>query len=75
MDNKKEMDILVKFTYDCNQYVIVTDNSYHDDGDINVFGAKLGKDDRLEDVVDVDMTDIFNTMIEEYRQKILRGEI
>ena len=75
MDTKQELDILVKFTYDDNDYVIVTDNSYDSDGNINVYGAKLGRDERLEEVTDVDMPEVFNMMIEEYRQKILKGEI
>ncbi len=77
MDGKhdQEFDILVKFNYDDGEYVIVTDNTYDNEGNINVYGAKLDGEERLEEVFDDEVKDIFDMMIEEYRQKILRGDI
>ena len=68
-------DILMKFTYDADDYVIYTDNTYDEDGIFNMYGAKLGQDDRLVDVDDVDIMDVFNIVIDEYKKKIISGEI
>ena len=75
MNNKNEYDILVKFTYEDDNYVIYTDNTYDELGQFNLYGAKLGRDDRLEEVDDVDINDVFNLMIEEYKKKIIVGEV
>ena len=68
-------DILMKFTYEDEDYVIYTDNTYGEDGSFNMYGAKLGEDDRLEEVNDVDIQDVFNIMVDEYKKKIVAGEI
>ena len=68
-------DILMKFSYEDDNYVIYTDNTYDEDGVFNMYGAKLGLDDRLEEVDDVDIQDVFNIMVDEYKKKIMAGEI
>ena len=75
MNKITDYDILVKFTYEDEDYVIYTDNTYNKLGEYNIYGAKLGFDDKLEKVDDVDMDDVFKIVIDEYREKIVAGEI
>lgn len=75
MNKITDYDILVKFTYEDEDYVIYTDNTYNKLGEYNIYGAKLGLDDKLEKVDDVDMDDVFKIVIDEYREKIVAGEI
>ena len=70
-----EYDILMNFTYDDLDYVLYTDNTYDEFGAFNIYGAKVGKEGRLEEPDDVDINDVFNIMIEEYKDKIIKGEI
>ena len=72
--NERELDILMSFSYEDNDYVIITDNTYDDEGNFNMYGAKLGPDNRLEEVVDRDVISIFDSMIKDYKEKILRGD-
>ncbi len=75
MDMDIEYDILMKFTYDNLDYVLYTDNTYDELGVFNIYGAKVGKEGRLEEVDDVDISDVFDKMIEEYKEKVIKGEI
>ena len=75
MNKHKEYDILMQFTYDDVDYVIVTDNTYNEKGEFNMYGARVGVDGRLREVYDTDMMDVFNVMIERYKEKIIKGEI
>ena len=70
-----DYNILVKFTYEDDNYVIYTDNTYDNEGFFNIYWAKLGNYDRLLDVDDVDIRDVFNIMIDEYKEKVRYGEI
>ena len=70
-----EYDILVKFTYDGNEYVLCTDNTFDKDGNIRTFGACVDKEGRLSEVSDVDMDDVFRIVGEQYRDKVLEGEV
>lgn len=71
----KEYDILMNFSYDDNDYVLYTDNTYDDKGDFNVYGARVDEEGRLLEVEDVDMDDVFKEMIDKYKEKVLKGEI
>lgn len=75
MDKEIEYDILMEFNYDGNDYVIYTDNSYDEEGKFNLYGASLDSEGRLREVEDVDMDDVFDMMINRYRESILKGEI
>ena len=75
MKDNINYDILMKFAYEDDDYVLYTDNTYNDLGEFNIYGARLGLDDRLEEVNDVDIDDVFNMMINEYKEKIIAGEI
>ena len=72
---KEEYNILVKFKYDDNDYVLYTDNTQDEDGNINVYGAKVDKNGKLSVAEDVDMERVFQIMIEKYRKKIVGGEL
>ena len=74
-NNKKvECDILIEFEYDGNNYIVYTDNTFDKDGYFNLYKAWL-KDNKLYDPVDVDVDEIFDKLIRDYKEKVLRGEI
>ncbi len=75
MDKNMEYNILVKFNYDGEDYIIYTDNTYDDKGKFNLFGACLDSEGRLMDVEDPDINIIFDVMMKRYREKVLRGEL
>ena len=76
MENENiEYDILVKFQYDDKDYVLYTDNTFSDQGEFNVYGAGIDKEGRLREVDDVDMDDVFHYMIQQYKEKVLNGEL
>ena len=75
MDKEIEYDILMEFNYDGNDYVIYTDNTYDEEGKFNLYGAATDSEGRLREVEDVDMDDVFDMMINRYRESILKGEI
>ena len=75
MDDKVKYDILMSFKYGDNDYVLYTDNTYDEEHQFKVYGARVNQDGRLSDVDDVDMDDVFRIMIEKYREKVLNGEL
>ena len=75
MINDVLYDILMKFSFDSEDYVLYTDNTYDNEGNFNIYGAKLGIDGRLEEVDDVDMDLVFDIMIRRYKKKVLGGEL
>ena len=70
-----EYDIFMNFKYDGNDYVLYTDNTYNDNNEFNVYGARMDKEGRLREVDDVDMDEVFNIMIRRYRDKVMSGEL
>ncbi len=75
MEKNMEYDILMRFNFDGEDYIIYTDNTYDDKGKINLFGASLDSEGRLIEVEDPDIHIIFNVMMKRYREKVLRGEL
>ena len=75
MKDNIEYDILMKFFYEGNNYVIYTDNTYNDNNEFNLYGAGIDIDGRLKEVDDVDMDSVFKLMIEKYKEKVLNGEL
>ena len=71
----REYDILMEFQYDGNDYVIYTDNTYNENGEFNLYGAGKDSEGRLREVNDVDMDDVFQIMINQYKEKVLNGEL
>ena len=49
--------------------------TYDEEGKFNLYGASLDSEGRLREVEDVDMDDVFDMMINRYRESILKGEI
>ena len=75
MKDNLNYDILVKFNYDGEDYIIYTDNTYDDKGIFNLYGACLDNEGRLIEVDDPDVHVIFDVMMKRYRENLLRGEL
>lgn len=73
----REMDyeVLIKFDYDDKNYIVYTDNSYNNKEELNLYGAMIDKDNKLNSVYDVDVIAIFNKLIAEYKERIIKGEV
>lgn len=67
-------DILIEFEYDSNQYIVYTDNKINKNGGFNLYKAKLD-DNKISDPTDVDVDEIFDKLILDYKNKIIGGEI
>ena len=70
---KIEYDILMRFHYGDDDYVIFTDNTYDNDN-LNLYGARLDSEERLIEY-DEDMDEVFDMMINKYKEKLLKGEV
>ena len=68
-------DILMKFSYDDRDYIIFTDYTYDEEGILNFYGSGIDSEGRLVEVEDVDMDKVFQIKIDEYKDKLLRGEV
>ncbi len=73
--NNLEYDILMKFSFDGDNYIIYTDNTFDDGGNIHLYGARLDEEERLREVEDADIHAVFDIMMKRYREKLLRGEL
>ena len=71
----REYDILMKFTYFDEDYVLYTDNSYDSSGNFNVYGARVDSLGRLKKVNDVDMDIVFERMIDKYKNEVLKENV
>ena len=70
-DNKElNYDILIRFTFDNSNYIVYTDNLQNEQGEFNLYGAKLDINNKLEEVTDVDVLPLFEEIIEENKEKI-----
>ena len=74
-NEKVECDVLIKFEFDGDNYIVYTDNTYDKNGYFNLYKAMVGKDNKLYDPTDVDVSPIFDKLISDYKNKIARGEI
>lgn len=68
-------DVLIEFTYDSENYIVYTDNTYDQDGMFNLYKAHIDDDNKLSDPSDVDVDEIFDKLINDYKNKVIRGEI
>ena len=75
--NDKEVicDVLIEFTFDNNKYIVYTDNTFDNDGLFNLYKAKIDDNNRISDPDDVDVEKIFEKLIIDYKNKVVRGEI
>ena len=75
---QKNFHILV--TFDINQknksYVLYTDYSKNEDGDLRVFVSiynKYDEDDKLEDIVEKDEIEVVNKILQDLQQDLKSG--
>lgn len=68
-------DVLIEFTYDSEKYIVYTDNKYDNEGMFNLYKAHIDDDNKLSDPTDVDVDTIFDKLITDYKNKVIRGEI
>lgn len=73
-NNDLDCNILIKFKFDNDDYIVYTDNTYNNKGEFNLYRAMI-KDDKLYDVIDADVIPVFEKLIKEYKVKVIRGEI
>ena len=74
-NQKVECDILIKFEFDGDNYIVYTDNTYDKNGYFNLYKAMVGKDNKLYDPTDIDVLPVFDKLIADYKSKIVKGEI
>ena len=68
-------DILIEFTYDSVNYIVYTDNTIDENGFFNLYKAKIDSENKISDPDDVDVDEIFDKLILDYKNKIIRGEV
>lgn len=68
-------NVLIEFTYDSKKYIVYTDNTYDDEGMFNLYKGCIDLENRLSDPDDVDVDEIFDKLITDYKNKIIGGEI
>ncbi len=68
-------NVLIEFTYDSENYIVYTDNTYDKKGIFNLYKAHIDSDNKLSDPTDVDVEEIFDKLITDYKNKVARGEI
>lgn len=73
MNNKYH--ILMDFVYSDIKYVIYTDDTYTKDGKLNLYTASVEENGKLSEPLDTDIDIVFKAMIEEYKRRIIEGEL
>ena len=70
-----DCNILIRFEYKENEYIVYTDNKCNEFGDYNLYKALIDRDHRIMDPLDESVNSIFDRLIYEYKQKVIKGEI
>ena len=74
-NNKEvECDVLIEFEYYDNDYIVYTDNTLTKEGEIILYRGMI-ENDKVVDPKDIDVFFIFDKLITDYKNKVLRGEI
>lgn len=74
-ENKEvNCDILIEFEYDKNKYIVYTDNTINEKGEYNLYKGMIDGN-KICDPIDIDVNEIFDKLIIDYKNKVLRGEI
>lgn len=74
-NNKEvECDVLIEFEYCNNDYIVYTDNTLTKEGEIILYRGMI-ENDKVVDPKDIDVFFIFDKLITDYKNKVLRGEI
>lgn len=74
-NNIIKCDVLIEFTYDKRNYIVYTDNTIDDDGMFNLFKGCINQDNQISNPEDVDVDEIFDILINDYKMKVLKGDI
>ena len=74
-NNAISCDIVIKFDFCDQHYIVYTDNSYNEKGEFNLYKALVSEDNKLCDVIDVDVIPIFDKLILDYKKKVVMGEL
>ena len=74
-NNKINCDVLIEFVYDSEKYIVYTDNTIDSDGFFNLFKAHIDSDNKISDPDDVDVDMIFDRLINDYKEKVISGEV
>lgn len=67
--------ILMDFIYNDIKYVIYTDDTYNESGSFNLYTAGVDPSGNFFEPTDTDVDIVFKAMIDEYKRKIIEGEI
>lgn len=74
-NNKEvECDVLIEFEYYDNDYIVYTDNTLTKEGEIILYRGMI-ENDKVVNPKDIDVFFIFDKLITDYKNKVLRGEI
>ena len=73
-NEKIECNVLIRFTFFDNEYIVYTDNKTGDKNEFNLYKALI-KNNHLYDPTDVDVIPVFDKLIKEYKRKVIQGEI
>lgn len=74
MHNKIEYDVLIEFIYDNKNCIVYTDNTVDSNGLFNLYKGYID-DNNIKNVEDSDLDEIFDRLIKDYKNKVMRGEI
>lgn len=74
-NEKIDCDVLIKFEFNQNNYIVYTDNTYNTDGYFNLYKAKVDANGLLSDPIDIDVIPVFDKLISNYKNKIKKGEL
>lgn len=75
-DNKVvECNILIRFEYKFNRYIVYTDNILNEKGEYNLYKALIDENNKIVDPEDTSVDSVFDKLINEYKKKVVKGEI
>ncbi len=74
-NNIVKCDVLIEFKYDERNYIVYTDNTIDNDGMFNIYKGCINPNNQISDPEDVDVDEIFKILINDYKMKVLKGEI
>ncbi len=74
-NHEVKCDVLIEFEFDNNKYIVYTDNIINKDGEYTLYKGMINKEGNVCDPEDIDVNEIFEKLIIEYKNKIIRGEI
>ena len=74
--NNKEVkcDVLIEFTFAGENYIVYTDNTLNKNLEYNLYKAKIDSKNKLSDPIDIDVEPVFDKLIEDYKNRIIRGD-